>query len=45
MERVLAGQCIHGFGKQSQCGTCLLTLRMAGLLRGLVRALLEPRKN
>lgn len=45
MDRVLTGQCIHGFGSQAKCITCQYTLRLAGLLRGLIGALLEPRKN
>lgn len=39
LDRVLAGQCIHGHPQQRDCGTCLMTRYLAGSLRQMLDAM------
>jgi len=45
LKRMQAGHCIHGHGHVNNCGTCRMTLHLAGTLRSLVAAMLAPRRD
>lgn len=45
IERVMNGQCIHGFSHQRECGTCVLTRYMGVSLRRLLQAMFPTERS